>query len=116
MTFQVPTYFPPYQFETNEENEETLDGAQWYFYRYVNDQCPAWPGLLATTNREKAKLTDIINDVTIMMFSPSSPRVTAQQIVQQHSRYLDWRQNLPQSIGKIESNSSQALPHVLSLL
>lgn len=116
MTFQVPTYFQPYEFENNEANDATLDKAQWYFYRYVNDQCPAWPGLLATTNREKEKLTDIINDVSTLLYSPSSPQVTARQILHQYARYLDWRQKLPQSIGKIESNNSQALPHVLSLL
>ncbi len=108
----TPRYTPP---ETDEDNDDEMDEANWYFYRFVNDQCPAWSGLVATTNREKTKLTDIIHDVTTILYNKSGPPIQAGQILQQYTRYVRWRERLPSSIGDIENNS-QALPHVLSLL
>jgi hypothetical protein len=81
----------------------------------MNDQCPAWPGLLATTNREKSKLTAIIKDVTTMMYSEQGSQISARKVLQHYNRYVAWREELPDAIGNIEDNS-QALPHVLSLL
>jgi hypothetical protein len=116
MTFQVPIFlredFPHIVDNINDE----LDEAKWYFYRFVDDQCPAWSGLVGTTNREKAKLMDISKDVTTMLYDPSGPPIKASEILQQYTRYLSWRERLPDSIGDIENNNSQALPHVLSLL
>ena len=103
-------------FDTIEEYASESDEARWYFYRYVNDQCPAWPGLLATTNREKSKLIRIIRDVTTMMYSQPGSKLSARQILQQYSKLVAWQDELPTSIGDIENNNSQALPHVLSLL
>jgi hypothetical protein len=116
MTFQVP---PTINSTINldvEENDEEIDAAKWYFYRYVNDQCPAWPGLLATTNREKSKLTAIIQDVVTMMYTNYGPKISAHHLLQQYSRLVEWREQLPSTLGNIEDNNGQALPHVLSLL
>ena len=83
----------------------------------MTDQCPAWSGLLATTNREKAKLTAIIQDVNMMLYNPSGQPLQARQVLQQYARYLSWREMLPSSIGNLENNGNgQVLPHVLSLL
>jgi len=116
VTFQVPYKIPSATYEDVEENDDKLDDAKWYFYRYVNDQCPAWPGLLATTNRQRWKLTSIIQDICAMMYSQHTSEISAHQILQQYSRLIAWRDELPLSIGNIENNSSQALPHLLSLL
>jgi hypothetical protein len=116
MTFQVPAQVDYAAFDAVEENDLTLDDARWYFYRFVSDQCPAWPGLLATTNREKAKLIRIIQDVATMLYSQQGPRLSAHNVLQQYSRFVTWKEDLPDVLGEIESNNSQALPHVLSLL
>jgi hypothetical protein len=99
-----------------EENNDELDAAKWYFYRYANDQCPTWPGLLATTNREKSKLTAFIQDVTTMMYTQQGPKISPHHVLQQYSRLAAWREELPSVVSNIENNNSQALPHVLSLL
>jgi len=116
MTFQVPATVDYMAFDAVEEYELTLDDARWYFYRFVSDQCPAWPGLLATTNREKSKLIRIIQDVATMLYSQQSPRLSAHNVLLQYSRFVAWKEDLPSVIGDIENNNSQALPHVLSLL
>jgi hypothetical protein len=116
MTFQVPIFLREDLPHTVDSIDNELDEAKWYFYRFVDDQCPAWSGLLGTTNREKAKLMDISKDVTTMLYDPSGPPIKASEILQQYTRYLSWRERLPSSIGDIENNNSQALPHVLSLL
>lgn len=116
MTFQVPPTISAAVYYDVEENDEEIDAAKWYFYRYVNDQCPAWPGLLATTNREKSKLTAIIQDVVTLMYAHCGPQVSAHRLLQQYGRLVAWREELPSAIGNIENNNSQALPHVLSLL
>jgi hypothetical protein len=116
MTFQVPPTLNTAQFELIKENEEQLGDVNWHFYRFVNDQCPARPGLLATTNREKSRLVEIISDIAIMMYTQQGPQVSAHHVLQQYERLVSWRVKLPSMIGKLESNDSQALPHLLSLL
>lgn len=116
MTFQPPPNIRPAPLEWIESIDTKLDEAKWYFYRYVNDQCPAWPSLLASTNREKTKLLNIISDVTAMLYTPHGPQITAPRVLEQYGRFVTWREELPGRIGNIESNNSQALPHVLSLL
>lgn len=116
MTFQTPTLLNPSELDFDEENDDALDVAQWYFYRYVDDECPAWPGLLATTNREKAKLTNIISDVTILLYGTRNRSIKAHQILKQYARYVRWHEELPHAISNIDDNNSQNLPHVLSLL
>jgi hypothetical protein len=56
MTFRAPMHLASIPFNSIKEHDLGLDNANWYFYRNVNDQCPAWPSLLATTNKEKARL------------------------------------------------------------
>ena len=103
-------------FEDVEDYDEKLDEASWYCYRYVNDTTPPWPGLLATTNREKTKLVDIIDDATTSMYNSQGTRLTANDVLRLYSRFVAWREALPGSIGDIEFQKGQALPHVLSLL
>jgi len=116
MTSQVPPAITSIPFDDEDDSDDELDAAKWYFYRYVNDQCPAWPGLIATTNREKSKLIAIMDDVGKMMYTQHGPKITPQNVLHQYSRYQDWHNELPGSIGNIEKNTTQALPHVLSLL
>jgi hypothetical protein len=116
MTFQVPPSPNSALYDDIEEVDDKIDAAKWYYYRYVNDQCPAWPGLLATTNREKSRLTAIIQDVVTMMYTQHGPQISAHHLLQQYGRLVAWRDDLPSVIGNIENNNSQALPHVLSLL
>jgi len=114
--YQVPTRSRPGSHESiNQNDEDTIDNHKWGYYRYVNDKTPAWAGLLATTNREKAKLIDIIKDSTTLMYSPGQT-IYARQVLQLYDRFMGWRSDLPASIGNIEKNNSQPLPHVLSLL
>lgn len=117
MTFMVPALpqVPLHSLEMDSLQQHNLDSAQWYFYRYVNDQCPAWPGLLATVNREKSKLAMIIYD-TVVLYGTSGAGIQARQILTLYVRYRTWRERLPASIGNIAKNNSQALPHLLSLL
>jgi hypothetical protein len=116
MTFQVPPTINATPFDSIEENEDKLDEAKWYFYRFANDQCPAWSSFLATTNREKSKLIAIIQDVATTMYSQQGPQLSAHHVQQLYSRFVAWRNDLPSIIRKIKSNNTQALPHVLSLL
>ena len=116
MTFQVPPTVSLAPYDGVEESDDKLDDAKWYFYRYLHDQCPAWPGLLATTNREKSKLTKIIQDTSTMLYTQEGPRISAGQLLELYSRFSRWRAELPEILGNVEKNNSQALPHVLSLL
>jgi hypothetical protein len=113
LTFQLPTFLKPRLEQTIEDNNDEQDEAKWYFYRDVNDQCPAWSGLMATTSREKAKLLEIIEDVATLLYNPAGAPIQAHQILQHYARYLQWRERLPDSICDTENN---ALPHVISLL
>jgi hypothetical protein len=47
MTFQVPPIVTAPPVNSSNGAEDKLDEAQWHCYRFVNDQCPAWPSLLA---------------------------------------------------------------------
>jgi hypothetical protein len=60
--------------------------------------------------------SDIINDVTAILYGQRSDRISAREVIEQYKRYLAWRVELPNIIGDIEVNKSQPLPHVLSLL
>jgi hypothetical protein len=106
--------YGPYQ--DLEEPDGTLDNANWYSYRYLNDQCPAWPGLLASTNRERSKLITIIQDVSTLLYGSGGVPLSAKVILQCYNRFVIWRAELPNSIGNVEHGGSKALPHVLSLL
>ncbi|KFY05406.1 hypothetical protein O988_00017 [Pseudogymnoascus sp. VKM F-3808] len=114
VTFQFPTNVGFHAVENNHE-EASLDESPWYFYRHKEDQCPAWPSLLATTNREKIKLIRIINDVSTIICHPLPNTITACHILEQYGRFTAWREALPPMLGDAET-STRALPHVLSLL
>jgi hypothetical protein len=116
VTFQLPTTLGPRFIGDIEGDDYGSDDAQWFFYRYINDSCPAWPGLLATTNREKTKLIEIIGDASMMLYSSSAETIQARHILEQYGRYIAWRNALPEILGNLENNRSQPLPHVLSLL
>ena len=103
-------------YERYESGDDKLDEAKWFFYRYAKDQVPSWPGLVATTNREKSKLMVILQDVVTMMYAHQGPPISARNVLRLYGRLLSWRNGLPNIIGNIEKNAGQALPHVLSLL
>lgn len=115
MTFQVPSTIPPIPVDIIESVDNNLDNARWFFYRQRHDQCPAWASMTATTNREKAKLVNIIRDVNIMLYTPHGPSISARDILEQYSRYTAWRKALPAAVECMVENISQPLPHVLSL-
>jgi hypothetical protein len=113
MTFQVPPHIDLVPLDPIQGFDDDLDETQWQLYRDVNDPHPALPGLLATTNREKSKLVEIIT-ATATMYTQHGPRLNAQQVLQMYKRFVSWRDELPSGIADVGSNS-QALPHVLSL-
>jgi len=115
LTFQVPNLFPVPTEGTSEQMQQS-DDTPWFFYRYVTDQGPSWPALLGTTNKEKDKLIAINKDVTSMLYGPPGYEITANAILHQYHRYLNWRERLPSSIGSFDGQHDQPLPHVLSLL
>lgn len=115
MTFQFPSLLEIREVENTHDEEDSLDELPWYFYRHEEERCPAWPSLLATTNREKIKLISIINDVSMMLCNPLSNTITARQVLEQHGKFVDWKVALPTILGDAET-ITQALPHVLSLL
>ncbi|KAG9243582.1 hypothetical protein BJ878DRAFT_112552 [Calycina marina] len=99
-----------------EDGDNGIDEARWYCYRNVRGECPAWPSLLATTNRQRTKLVAIIDEVSTMFYSPIRNPITARQVLHSYSKLAAWRESLPHSIGGIENRSSPLLPHALSLL
>ncbi|KAH8804914.1 hypothetical protein F5884DRAFT_678291 [Xylogone sp. PMI_703] len=113
ITFQDPgvVSFEPLGFVG--ELDQRLDKASWYFYRYTNEKCSSWPGFLATTNREKSKLVEIIYDVLRLMYNEQGgAQITAQRMLQLYGRLIIWHEQLPEAIANIEFNT---LPHALSL-
>lgn len=116
MTFQLPSIVPSIPVDiVNSAVDNNLDNAQWYFYRQRHDQCPAWPSMIATTNREKAKLVNIIRNVNIMLYESNGPYISARNILEQYSRFTAWRKALPETVECMVEHKSQPLPHVLSL-
>ncbi|CAG8961044.1 hypothetical protein HYFRA_00002584 [Hymenoscyphus fraxineus] len=116
ITCQAPQVIEFPVFDAIADTDVRLDHARWYFYRQASDQCPAWPGLLVTTNREKSKLIRIIQEISRMLYSRTAVPLSAHEVLQQYSRLTTWRENLPSIIGDVDNNPGQALPHVLSLL
>ena len=115
--FECPLSLEPRSIEngTVVDPKIDLDSKFWYFYRFERDETPGWPSLLKTVNGEKMKLINIIGDVCTMLYSPASAKITAQQILNQHARFVAWSDALPDAITGVEKRS-QALPHVLTLL
>jgi len=99
-----------------DDSDIDRDDARWYFYRQATGECPAWPGLLATTNRQKSKLIDIINDVTTMMYTQNGLPITASQVLKSYTKLVTWRKELPNLVANIDDETRPPLPHVLSLL
>jgi hypothetical protein len=115
VTFQFPSILKFRAVENTHDEEAYLDESPWYFYRYEDDKCPSWPGLLATTTEEKMKLIDIINDVSVLIYSQLTHSITARQILEQYGRFVAWKEALPPILRNVET-STHALPHILSLL
>ena len=94
------------------------DAVRWYDYRRPDDfghhSTPTSPSLAATTNREKAKLAEIMRMVAMMMYDPSAPPITAIAYLQQYERLVQWQDALPSHMSQPD-NEKVVLPHVLSL-
>lgn len=116
MTFQVPPIIESAPYDGIEENDASLDNENWYPYRHARLQPEARRSLLATTNREKSKLTVILQDISTMIYTQRGPSITARQFLHQYSRLRAWRDELSEELGNVKDNSQQILPHVLSLL
>jgi hypothetical protein len=82
VTFQSPSVLGFRAVEDTHDEEAYLDDSPWQFYRYEDDQCLLWPGLLATTSREKMKLIDIIKDASVLIYSPLSNSITARHVLE----------------------------------
>ena len=115
VTFQFPSILELRDIENTDDEEDSLDNMRWHFYQFEKGQCQSWPSLLATTNREKVKLVSIINDVSMMIWSPLSNTITARPVLEQYRKFVAWRLALPSILGDAETGT-QGLPHVLSLL
>lgn len=116
MTFQVPPIVLSADYVGIEKDDDSIDELGWYCYRFKEDKhLDGRPGLLATTNREKAKLLSIVQETATMLYSRRPPHISAHRIMQQYKKYSRWREELPAVIGDT-SIRSEVLPHILSLL
>jgi hypothetical protein len=115
VTFQSPTPLRCSPVENNSDEEASLDESPWSFHLLEIDQCTAWPSLLATTNRQKIKLIDVISDASLMMYGSHLNVITAHHVLDLYGRFITWRAALPLIIRDVEP-SNMVLPHVLALL
>jgi hypothetical protein len=116
MTCQIPVAVDCDGLDGIEEWDAKLDARTWYLYRYASEVEPRhFPSLLATTNREKSKLIDIIEETTAMLYTLSTACITAHHILELYSRFARWRDELPDVLKNLGSRKIPALPHVLSL-
>ena len=85
MTFQVPPIVPSIRLIPFKENKEKIIDSKFLFYHFMNDQFFACPSLLVTTDQEKSKLIEIINENAIIIYSQYGPAVSAHDFLQQYS-------------------------------
>ena len=95
-------------------DESASDEENWHHYTSIDFCSPCGPALLATVNRQKLKLMDIVGDVCTMMYGSASTLITARDILKAYSRFIAWSKDLPPCIS--EDKHSQGLPHVISLM
>ena len=98
----------------SEELIAQLDRTPWYLYTQENVEPHSQESLIATVNREKMKLINIIDHVCAMMYGRGQSSITAEDILQAYTRFEAWSENLPECISGDER--SHVLPHVISLL
>ncbi|KAF7880489.1 uncharacterized protein EAF02_007335 [Botrytis sinoallii] len=122
MAFKMsPAYIPDLQPTQSAKEislwEDGVDNLSWAPYRFPTEftSVPIFPCLTATTNREKMKLVDIINDITILLYNTTGPQISAEALWIIYRRLLTWYEDLPGSIARIGGEEIQTLPHVLSL-
>lgn len=117
----APTFIPelqPAQFAEEVKSwEDRVDKLRWKHYRFPVDFTgePTWDCLIATINREKSKLVEIIHDATILLYNTNDSRIYAEDMLSLYRRLLMWRENLPNKIASTGRKDVQMLPHVLSL-
>lgn len=116
MTFQAPPIVESAMYDSTEEADIILDNGNWYPYRYAKEQPEPRRSLLATTNREKSKLTVILQDIATMIYTQRGPPVSARQFLHQYGRLRAWREELPDELASFEDSAPHVLPHVLYLL
>ena len=107
--FQVPSSHGPPNFQ--------LDGQNylWRFYRDTSDSdIPPEPSSSMMAASEYAHLMRLIHDTTIIYYDGHEAKIKAQGVLKQYHRYLDWKNELPDDIAKVD-NDADMLPHVLSL-
>lgn len=82
----------------------------WYFYRYPGDEnhLTDQPSHSLWTLSAHAKLYNIIHE-TILQYCAHEGRLSAAELLNLYTRYLDWKSNLPPAV--LESRT----PHCLFL-
>ncbi|KAF5868771.1 putative c6 transcription protein [Botrytis fragariae] len=121
MTFTMaPAYIPDLQPTQSAEEislwEADMDNLSWAPYRFPTNfiSGTTFPCLIATTNRKKMELVDIIHKATILLSNTTGPLISAEALWAIYRRLLTWHEDLPRNIA-IGGEEVQALPHVYSL-
>jgi hypothetical protein len=116
MTCQIPVPVEGNGFDKDDPSDAKLDARAWYLYRSSHEEkLSGLPGLIATTNREKSKLIDIIGETTAMLYTLDTTCVNARHVLSLYGRFTKWRNELPDVLKNLGSRKTPALPHILSL-
>jgi hypothetical protein len=116
VTCQIPVLVESEGFDRADGSDAAINARPWYLYRHANEvKIQEIPSLYATTNREKSKLIDIIGEATAMLYTLDTACLKANHILGFYSRFVRWRNELPDVLKDLGSRKQPALPYVLSL-
>lgn len=91
------------------------DSEVWRFYRTVGDNrdLPVRPGYAIMTACHQASLFQVIHE-SLNLYCGLRGLVTAEKTLILYRRYLDWEEDLPPALKKMDIEE-QPLPHILFL-
>lgn len=89
------------------EVDVELDAVPWHSDDVAR---PKNPGMRSTSFRHLVMLSCLINSTLRLFFAPAE-RITAELVVREHNKYLEWFRRLPEEI----SSTRDAPPYVLFL-
>lgn len=91
-------------------SELSLPDDFWCFYRYPGDEknLTDQPSYSLRTVSAHAKLYNIISE-TILQYCAHEGRLSAPELLNLYTRYLDWKDNLPPAVLELQT------PHCLFL-
>ncbi|EPE31271.1 hypothetical protein GLAREA_12574 [Glarea lozoyensis ATCC 20868] len=116
VTCQIPVHVNSNGFDQVEEYDAAIDKRAWFLYRHAHEEeVEKFPSLLGTTNREKSNLIDLIGEATAMLYTLNTACLKANHILGLYSRFVKWRNELPEVLKDLGSRKRPALPHILSL-